>query len=45
MTRPELFVFVALAVGWLAIAAWALRIARKVRRLEGARPDPERAAS
>jgi hypothetical protein len=34
VTRAETFVFVAQAVGWLAIAAWTLRIARKVARLE-----------
>ena len=34
MTRAELFVFLALAVGWFAIAAWTFRIARKVRRLD-----------
>ena len=28
MTRPELFVFIALSVGWLAIAAWTFRISR-----------------
>jgi hypothetical protein len=39
MTRPELFVFIALAVGWLAIAAWAFRISRKVARLDGAAPS------
>jgi hypothetical protein len=38
MTRPDLFVFIALSVGWVAIAAWAFRIARKVSRLEGAAP-------
>ncbi len=37
MTRPEVFVFVALSVGWLAIAAWTLRIARKVDRLTNSR--------
>jgi hypothetical protein len=37
MTRPEVFVFLALSVGWLAIAAWTLRIARKVDRLGDAR--------
>jgi hypothetical protein len=35
MTRAEAFVFVAMAVGWLAIAAWTYRIARKVARLDG----------
>lgn len=34
MTRPELFVSIALSVGWLAIAAWTLRIARKVAGLD-----------
>jgi len=43
MTRPELFVFIALAVGWAAIAAWAFRIARKVARLDGATPGGGRA--
>jgi hypothetical protein len=33
MTRPELFVFIALAVGWIALAAWTHRIARKVDRM------------
>ena len=33
MTRPELFVFIALSVGWLSIAAWTFRIARKIDRL------------
>lgn len=33
MTRPELFVLIALSVGWLAVAAWALRISLKVQRL------------
>jgi hypothetical protein len=37
MTRPEIFVFVALAVGWLAIAAWTVRIAWKVGRLQDPR--------
>ena len=37
MTRPEIFVFLALAVGWLAIAAWTFRIARKVGRLQDRR--------
>jgi hypothetical protein len=42
MTRPELFVFLALSVGWLAIAGWAFRISRKVSRLEGAAPKADR---
>ena len=33
MTRPELFVFIALFVGWAGIAAWAVRIGRKVDHL------------
>lgn len=33
MTRPELFVFLALFVGWGVMAAWALRIARKIDRI------------
>jgi hypothetical protein len=37
MTRPETFVFVAMVVCWLAIAAWTLRIARKVGRLQDPR--------
>jgi hypothetical protein len=37
MTRPEIFVFLALAVGWLAIAVWTFRIARKVARLQDPR--------
>ena len=41
MTRPELYVFLALSVGWMAIAAWTFRIARKVDRLAA----PERAAA
>lgn len=36
MTRPELFVFIALSVGWFSIAAWTFRIARKVDRLRAA---------
>ena len=36
MTRPELFVFIALAVGWLAVGAWTFRIARLVSRLTDA---------
>ena len=40
MTRPELFVFIALSIGWVAIAAWTYRIARKVDRL--ASPDSSR---
>ena len=36
MTRPELFVFIALAVGWVSIAAWTLRISRKLSRLREA---------
>jgi len=40
MTRDELFVFLAMAVGWLTMAAWAFRIARKINRLSrGERPD------
>lgn len=42
MTRPELFVFMALSVGWVAIAAWTLRIARKISRLSGQTPGAER---
>jgi len=42
MSRPELFVFIALAVGWSAIAAWSFRISRKVARLEGATPPGAR---
>lgn len=41
MTRPELFVFIALAVGWLAIAAWTFRIARKIGRLSERDPRAE----
>lgn len=33
MTRPELFVFIALSVGWLAIAAWTFRISRQIGSL------------
>ena len=33
MTRPELSVFLALGIGWLVIAAWTFRIARKINRL------------
>lgn len=33
MTRPEVFVFISLFVGWLSIAAWTFRIARKIDRL------------
>ncbi len=33
MTRPELFVFIALFVGWAGIAAWAVRIGRMINRL------------
>ena len=40
MTRPELFVFIALSVGWLSIAAWTFRIARKIGRLEGHAGEP-----
>ena len=36
MTRPELFVFIALFVGWAGIAAWAVRIGRKVNHLDQA---------
>jgi hypothetical protein len=46
MTQAEVFVFVALSVGWVAIAAWTLRIARKVSRLDGAaanQPDSHQA--
>lgn len=41
MTRPELFVVVALSVGWLAIAAWTFRIARRVDRLSTRASRPE----
>jgi hypothetical protein len=47
MTQPEVFVFVALAVGWAAIGAWTLRIARMVNRLSDAaeeRVDSQRGA-
>ena len=37
MTRPELFVFISLFVGWAGIAAWAFRIGQKVDRLERTR--------
>lgn len=40
MTRDELFVFLAMAVGWLAMAAWTFRLARKINRLSRSdRPD------
>lgn len=40
MTRPELFVFLAFAVGWAVIAAWTFRIARTLNRLSSDdRPD------
>ena len=38
MTRPELFVFIALSVGWAVIGAWTWRIARKVNRLDASTP-------
>jgi hypothetical protein len=41
MTRPELFVFIALAVGWVAIAAWTLRISNRVSRLSDGNPTSE----
>ena len=34
MNRPDLFVYIALGVGWGGLAAWAYRIGRKVTRLE-----------
>lgn len=40
MTRPELFVFIALSVGWVSIGAWAVRIAVKVNRLSDAMAGP-----
>jgi hypothetical protein len=40
MSRPELFVFIALSVGWLSIAAWTFRIARKVDRLSATGEGP-----
>jgi len=36
MNRPDLFVYLALVAAWLLIGAWALRIGRKVNRLEQA---------
>jgi hypothetical protein len=33
VTRPELFVFIALAIGWAVIAAWTIRLASKLNRL------------
>jgi hypothetical protein len=44
MTRPELFVFIALSVGWVAIAAWTFRIARKLDGLARAGATPGSAA-
>jgi hypothetical protein len=41
MTRPELFVFIALSVGWLSIAAWTFRIARRVDRLGAKQIDTD----
>jgi hypothetical protein len=45
MTRPEVFVFVALSVGWLAIAAWTFRIARRVDRLSARESGSEAPAN
>jgi hypothetical protein len=45
MTRPEAFVFIALSVGWVAIAAWTLRIARRVDRLTDTTSRPPRSVS
>ncbi len=38
MSRDELFVFLAMGVGWLTLAAWAFRIARKINRLSRDEP-------
>jgi len=40
MTRADTFVLIALSVGWVAIAAWTLRIARKFDRLAEAASRP-----
>jgi hypothetical protein len=34
MNRADLFVYLALAVAWTAVAVWAFRIGRKANRLE-----------
>ena len=34
MSQADLFVYIALALGWGGLAAWAYRIGRKVTRLE-----------
>jgi hypothetical protein len=39
MTRPELFVFIALSAGWLAIAGWTFRIARLMGSVPADRTD------
>jgi len=42
VTRPELFVFIALAIGWTALAAWTHHIARKVDRVGSPEPGTAR---
>jgi hypothetical protein len=45
MNRADLFVYLALVVAWIAIAAWALRISRKADRLEALLRTAEVSAS